>query len=69
MIVAGKLDEPRARDPLGQVAPSLGRNHVVARSMRDDGRHVDGGQHAADVVLHVHPAVGGVGTRLADWRR
>ena len=55
VIVAGQLDQRRARDPAGDVAAFVDRQQPIVGAVQDQRRHADRRQHVADVDVGVHP--------------
>src|SRR5262252_6041596 len=64
MIVPGKLDKPGAGNVLREVAARRDRNCLVADSMQNQRRNLNGGKNGADVNLVVgsKQRVDGAGT-------
>src|SRR5437667_937302 len=54
MVDAGKLDESRARNALGEVAAAADCDASVAGAMEDERRDVNGGQDVPDIDLERH---------------
>ena len=54
VVIAGKLGEPRAGDPLSQVTAPLDETARIAGPMDDQRRHLDGRQYVSDIDLRSH---------------
>jgi hypothetical protein len=63
MIAPGKLDQPCASDPLGEIAPARDCDPRIIGSMKDQGGDVNSREHIADVDLCVHAAEPNCGRR------